>query len=252
MINLDLSLMDVDGIRLKRRKKLLLLSAGPLIAILLISLKLLSPTISNSQLKSSYNSGNYDTALFWSNTLKFINILEPYIAPFNQGNILFKQQQYPSAEIEYILSLSLHPPRSKICLIRVNLSLSIEAQADILLKDKEYDQAILAYDRAKMAIYQDNCANTLGTGESEAAERSKERIIAKQEEAMRLRNDDPENENDPDSSTRPETPRSPNTDQQKELEERQREFQTERQRRGRNDANRNDDWSNRPDQHQPW
>lgn len=230
MLNLDLGLMDIDGIRLKRRRKMLLIAALPMIAVFLIMLKLLSPAIMNSQLKTAYDKENYDAATFWANALQFTNILEPYIAPFNRGNVLFQKKDFSTAEEEYSKSLELGVPEGLVCDVRVNLSLAIEMQADTMVREKEYDKAILAYDRAKATLYLDGCANRHDDGgSSETAKEARERIGKKQEEALRIRNEDI-SEDGKDESGR-ESQRSasrPSDAQQKDLKQAQQEAQAYR------------------------
>ena len=239
MVNLDPALMNVDAIRLVHRKKLFLALALPLTLLLLVGLKLISPAIINNQLKVAYDAQDYDTALFWANALQFTNILEPHIASFNRGNIYFGKQDYSSAETEYRQSLELNPPSDKRCPIRINLSLSIEAQADIFMKNKEYDEAILAYDQAKATLYLDNCAHRSDDkGVSAEAERAKKRISHKQEEALRLRNDDPAEPDEEGQNPTGPSPSRPSETQREELKKLQEEAMTYRSRQNRYNSNR--------------
>lgn len=187
----DLSLMDVDGRRLKRRKKWLLFSLLPIIMVCCVALKLAAPGISTHFLKSAYNSGDYSTAKFWVQISLFANILEPYIAHFNDGTISYMQGEYAAAEGKLDLALRQNPPENRRCEVRVNLSLSIEAQADQQVESKSYDDAIVTYDRAKAVLYGDYCADPVDdSGRSPQAFESRDRIEEKQAEAVRSRNND--------------------------------------------------------------
>jgi hypothetical protein len=50
-------------------------------------------------------------------------------------------------------------PKTRECPVRINLALSIEAQADALASEKRYDQAIIRYDEANAVLHdgEDSC-----------------------------------------------------------------------------------------------
>lgn len=188
MMKFDLSLMDVDAVRLKRRKKWLLFSLVPMIIAFLVALKLISPMVFTQLLKSAYTAHNYDSAVLWGKANIFLNILEPYIAHFNYGDALFIKGEYENAEDQFRQSLAKNPPQDKICDIRVNLARAIEGQADVKIKAKRYDDAIVLYDKAKTVLYGDGCAMpTNDSGKSEEAEDAKKRLSEKKDEANRAR-----------------------------------------------------------------
>lgn len=187
----DLSLMDVDGRRLRRRKRWLLFSLLPMLIVFCVALKLITPSISTHFLKSAYDGGGYEAANFWGQLSLFVNIFEPYIAYYNDGTVSLAQGEFATAEEKFDLALQARPPEERRCVVRVNLSLSIELRADTLAVPKKYDEAIVLYDRAKAVLYGDNCVNPVGgAGKSAEALESRKRIEDKQEKAVRERNDD--------------------------------------------------------------
>lgn len=217
----DLSLMDVDGRRLKRRKKWLLFSLLPLVVALCVTVKLIMPGVATSFLKSAYGGKDYEAARFWSQINLFINVLEPYVAYYNDGTVLYGLAQYEVAEEQFNAALLHGPPESRRCEVRVNLSLSIEAQADAMRVSKEYDEAIVMYDRAKAALYGDNCVDPVkDEGKLPEAIESRRRIDEKVAEVVRLRNDDQleEDTSDPGSQGQDDQPASQS--QKQELQDR--------------------------------
>lgn len=203
-------MMDVDAKRLKRRKKWLLLSIAPITVFLLAAIKLVTPTITTSLLQSMYEEGNYNAAQFWGTVNSFINIIEPYKAHFNNGTVLFRLHRYIDAEKELNQALLRNPPKDVVCEVRVNLALSIEAQADILSEEKKYDESIILYDKARTTLYGDNCASPNDmSGDSGEAEESEKRIEGKKNDTVMARNNDQPEEGEEGNPTEPTEPAEP-------------------------------------------
>jgi hypothetical protein len=107
---------------------------------------------------NSYKNSQYKSATQWLLPLYVANWIEPYKLPFNHGNALFKQGDFQAAEGRYREALERVPEQHE-CTVRINLALSIEAQADVLIANKSYDDAILRYDDTKAVLYdgEDSC-----------------------------------------------------------------------------------------------
>lgn len=106
-------------------------------------------------------------------TLYILNIQEPYIAYYNEGNILYKMGKYEQAVSKYEKSLQKNPPKKRVCDIRVNLSLSILKQIDSSYIENAYDDL----EKAKRNLYNNNCANERdNNGYSREAEKLEEEI----------------------------------------------------------------------------
>ena len=181
----------------KKHPKKWLLPATLCLLVLLVSLKMFSIPILNSLLSISAKTDNYAAAHNFSNAISFLNIFEPYIAPFNRGNIYFYQKDYESAKKSYTESLSLNPPIHRECQIRGNLALSISAQADILSEQKNYSKALISYDQASSTLLEKNCVKNTTDENTEEASLSNlyKNITQKQSETVQLLNDDPVEEN---------------------------------------------------------
>ena len=154
----DLAKLDFEGIRLRKRKKLLLFSSLPVGVVMLITIKMLSLPVLSGIAHMNYGQSQNDSAISWLQPLTWANWMEPYKVYFNQGNAYFKSGKYDQSEGKFRQALE-SVPEAKECDVRINLALSIEQQADRLLSEKKYDAAILKYDDAKAVLYdgEDGC-----------------------------------------------------------------------------------------------
>lgn len=125
---------------------------------------------------SNMNDGNYSDNLV--KVLYILNLEEPYIAHYNDGIRYYKSEDYKNSESKFETALKNNPPEERICLIRINLSLSIVKQAK-----KGEISSYLTLERAKKVLYEDGCANQDDdNGKSEDAEKLEEEIKKLQEQ----------------------------------------------------------------------
>ena len=185
MINLDPALLDQDKIRKEKRKELLKRYSIPFFLLVLIALFFLSTWIYNLVFLISYDGKNFPIADGFTETRFFINILEPYIADYNQGAARLRMGQYEKAEESFTNSLQKSPAKERLCQIYVNLSLSIEFQADTLLQKSNFNKALELYGRAESVLYNNNCAKkgADSSGEDSKAEAAKDRLNKKRGDA---------------------------------------------------------------------
>lgn len=185
MIDLNPALLDQEGIRKKRRKKMLLYAFAPVALLFILSLFFLRPGVFDILFGINYEN-NTDFAIAVGNTQHFANIIEPYLAYYNTGTAYLQARDGKNAEAELTESLKNNPPADKICQVRVNLSYSIEIQADEAAIKQQYDNALVLYSKAEGVLYEDNCAGRKKSQESkdEHAKQAKERISDKRGEAV--------------------------------------------------------------------
>ncbi len=246
---LDLSKLDFDKNRLAKRKKLLLFSLPLVVVALLFSLKFLSIAVCASVSADSFKKGQYAASSDWLNPLLFLNIFEPYKVHHNKGNALYKLGKFEEAEAHYRHALETVPTEGE-CTVRVNLALSLEAQADAKISNKDYDAAVILYDKVKAVINdsQQNCGVQLnkppqndqnGGSETEdekmtkdsakkALERINERIKQKSSEAKKARNGDGDDKGKAEKGGEQQDGNEPSDDQMKKLEEQNAESQKQR------------------------
>ena len=185
MINLDPAIVDQETIRKQRRKKLLTIYAAPVAALLIIAAFFLSTSFFNIIFSIEYGGRSYDLANSFSNTRQFMNVLEPYIAHYDRGVTELQMKQYVKAENSFTEALQNSPREDRLCMIYVNLALSIEYQADQSLAGKNYEQALILYNRAESTLLNNGCAGNNGSkGKDSKADDAKERINDKRSNAI--------------------------------------------------------------------
>lgn len=180
MINLDPSIIDQDSVRKKRRKKLLTIAIAPVVLLFAASLFFMRQGFFDLLFGINFKNESADIAITLSQMQKVGNIVEPYIAYYNAGTAYLKGGDGHLAEVELRESIKNLPPSDKICKVRVNLSYSLEIQADEAKIKKEYDQALVLYNTAEGVLYEDGCANKANQGgKDQSAEKAKQRISKK-------------------------------------------------------------------------
>jgi len=188
----DLEKLNPDKLRLKKRRILFKRFFVATLIIAVISLKLMSLTILTGGAISSLKANNPGQAIQRLFPLKILNIIETYKLYFNKGNALFIKGDYPSAEKNY-REAQKSAPKEFLCQITFNLILSIEAQADKAVEDKDYDKAVDRYEEIVAIVKNTKCGFTLSEKEAEGKmKKSAEEGKEKSDKAKQDRNGDKE------------------------------------------------------------
>lgn len=111
--------------------------------------------VSNERMIHQYNNEVYQI-----NNFDVLGFFQPYIGPYNRGNIYYKLGNYDTAVQEYQKALEKHPSKRKECKIRINLALAMVEKLDfenITLEDR--DEMIRVLDEAIAVLTEKNCAN---------------------------------------------------------------------------------------------
>lgn len=142
-----------------------------LIIFIIIFVKLFFSFSINEIIIWNYNNNIYNTTFV--KTLYIFNFNQPYIAYYNEGNILYKTEKYEEAIKKYNKSLEKNPPQNKVCDIRINLSLSMIKLVD----SSDYNTAFEQLEEAKNNLYNNNCASSVDdSGYSKDAEKLENEI----------------------------------------------------------------------------
>lgn len=191
------------------------------IILLVILIKLVLSFSINEITIWNYNNKIYNTILVKS--LYVFNFNQPYIAYYNDGNILYKKENYNEAINKYNKALSKNPPQKKVCDIRINLSLAMIKN----INSNEYKTVYDELEEAKLNLYNNNCANSVdNNGYSQDAEKLEEEIKELQNQ---LNSDSNTNTNkDPQEQEEPEDSED-YSDIEEELKEIERESNAKRQ-----------------------
>lgn len=197
MLNLDPALLNQDKIRLHRRKRLIVISIVPVVILFIIALFFIRTSIYNIVLSIDQNTKSYSSISAINNFQKVGNMIEPYLAYYNGGTFMLYNassvSDLTSAEAEFRESLKNDPPEQLLCDIYVNLSYSIELQADAEMSEKTYDRALVLYNRAEGLLFENNCASkdsSAEDGKDEKANNAKSRIDDKRRKAVAAANDE--------------------------------------------------------------
>jgi len=185
MINLDPSILDRDKVRREKRRHLLKLCAAPIAIIAIVATFFLSSWGYNLVYLISYSNHNYPIAQSATEMRFLMNVLEPYLADYNQGVALMRMGDFKRAEDSFTRSIEEGPPEDKICQVYENLSLSIEKQADSAKTGGRYSDAIEMYSRAQSILYVTGCAGENDTaGKSQKSDAAEDRIAESKKGAI--------------------------------------------------------------------
>ena len=97
--------------------KRILMGMGAVFAIVL--LLLMANEYGNEHMIDRYQKHHYE-----ENQLAMLGILQPYIAPYNLGNVYYQRGEYEQAVESYQKALAYQPPEGADCMIRINLVLA--------------------------------------------------------------------------------------------------------------------------------
>ncbi|MBR2523843.1 MAG: tetratricopeptide repeat protein, partial [Clostridiales bacterium] len=150
------------------------------VILVLVCGKILLNYFYNEHVINAYEDEDYSIN---DDMLLTMNVQEPYVAHYNNGNILYRQGKYEEAIEEYQNAIDSHIPLYSECPVRINMALSMIAQLDKNYKDDEHRaRSLEILNDARDVLLEDDCANEKGKGHSKRAERLKRDIEAAIEE----------------------------------------------------------------------
>lgn len=113
--------------RLRLRRRLVLWSLPVVLLLALLAAKLALMVALGDQAREAYAAGNITGVETAAARLGFLNVIEPYKAPFARGDASVLAQDYDGARAAFEEALALAPAGSRdACQVRVNLVLSID------------------------------------------------------------------------------------------------------------------------------
>jgi hypothetical protein len=124
----DITKLDFEGNRKRKRKKLIVWSLPVVILIVGVCLWLLFPYVATAQASKLLDS---DTggASNWLNSLNTHAFYERYKLPFNKAIVATKAKQFDAADVFFKEAITLAPDTEK-CFIHVQSVLSSELAGD--------------------------------------------------------------------------------------------------------------------------
>jgi hypothetical protein len=225
----DLALLDTEGIRKRKRKRLLLWSLPCCIVLFVLTLWVGIVLGSSLLGKAAYERGNFTESARYYGQVRFLNVFEKYKMEYNYGTALLGDHKYTDAHTALAHALTLGVPKAEECQVRVNLVLAIAGEADVKVANKKYDEAILLYDQAKSVIDGRDCGLTSASSEHTSSEtrqadeklqEMRQQISDKQNSAKQQRNGDTPTAKT-DATQNAEDASTPSDQQLKNLQERQ-------------------------------
>lgn len=175
---------------------------------------------------------NYESGIYKENKLSTLGFLEPYISPYNEGNLYYQKGNYEEAVKSYETALSRYPSKEQECHIRINLALSMIAPIDSSqLNEQELENAIATLKKAKEILCENNCATEDGNRHNEEAQTLKEdidRFLKELESSQNSNSNNSNQSNKENKNKEKDTPVENKEDIEKQLKEIQQQSNEER------------------------
>lgn len=119
-----------------------------LIVLIIPIIKISTKILINQRFIKNYPDADQEYRL---RLISFINLYEPYIAPYNYGNYLYMKGDYQKAYAKYLEALTHNIPKKRYCSVKINTSLSLYSLAK---EEKDDTKAIKLLEEAKKHLYQ--------------------------------------------------------------------------------------------------
>jgi tetratricopeptide (TPR) repeat protein len=154
--------------RRAQRNRLYLVGVLPSLLLLLVSARLLLVAVDQDEGLTAYSAGQHASARERFERNGVLNPLEPWIAPFNEGDALFRLDDYRGAVASFSAALSVAPAERE-CDVRNNLALSHEALGDRASRRGNLAAALASWQRGRNAIERCLSPETPASEETRAA-----------------------------------------------------------------------------------
>lgn len=145
--------------RRRLRRALMLLGLVPLLATLLLGLKVAIMLQSNQTGRDDFGAGRYDEAAGAFRDSQVVNVLEPWVASYDLGTTLYLQGEYDAARLQLEAARDVAPGDQQ-CRVRVNLALADEALGDGQLADGNLAAAQQSWFYARVELRTKKCTTS--------------------------------------------------------------------------------------------
>jgi hypothetical protein len=208
--------------RARTRRVLYLAGLLPALVVIAFSVKVLLMLHHDGAGEDAWRRGDTATALEQYAANRSLNLLEPWVAPFDEGDAAFALRGYPRARDLFITALRSVPHRQE-CTVRINLALAYEAIGDAAAKRGATDDATAAWQNGITALTDGDCPLHAGLGERQSHDAAtvKQRLEDKQRTSAQ------QGQSTPKSRSQPSRPRE-DQDRLDKLEQRDRRGDQER------------------------
>jgi tetratricopeptide (TPR) repeat protein len=170
----------------RRRRRRRLLALPIVLALLAISIKLVTMSWFSTRGAAAYDDANYERSVTEFDRLEVVNVIDPWRAYFGLGTSRHRQGDLEGAEAAFRRALELAPGR---CDVRFNLVVTIEAEGDRLtggqqreVEESERQDGLARYrvalDIADAGLCPTSTTGDAGTRLDEARERLRAKLGA--------------------------------------------------------------------------
>ncbi len=177
-------------------KKKIIIAAFTLVGLILS--KFAFTFVYNEWVISKYEEKDYSENF---SLLEMLNITEPYIVFYNNGNVQYQLKNYEEAIRYYEEALEKDPPEGKECPVRINLAL---AKLGLLGNDcfsrENIDDTIELLEECLEILSEEECATDDGDGHDNRAQRLYDEIKELLEQAQQEKQKQEESSESSDSS----------------------------------------------------
>ena len=137
--------------RVRLRRRLMMLSVAPSLAVVLIAAKLISVVVVGQSAQRDYDAGATGALRQDVSLLEILDVVQPDITRFAAGTLAVLDDQLPAADAQFSDALTDAPPQ-RACALRVNLELVRERQGDVAAWEGRLDDARERYGSALAVI----------------------------------------------------------------------------------------------------
>lgn len=149
--------------RMRVRRILHLAGLVPLLATLAFSGKVFMMLHHDGAGEDAWIRGDGPTALEQYSANRSLNLLEPWIAPFDEGDAAFLLHDYAQARDLFVIALTT-VPHPQECTVRINLALSYEAIGDAASSRGALDEATADWQHGITTLAEGDCPLHAGQG----------------------------------------------------------------------------------------
>lgn len=161
--------MTGPDVRRVGRRRLLLWAAPLAVLLLLFAGKVAVMQWSNAAGRAAYEGKDFGGAAEAFGRNGTLNLLERWVAPFNEGDALFGRQDHAGAVDRFGRALET-VPHAHECTVRINLATVHEAVGDAAREAGDTDAAKTAYEQARTVLADGRCPTDAGQGAEQSAE----------------------------------------------------------------------------------
>lgn len=179
-------------------KKLFIVAIATLVILLIIAIKLVSTYAINELFIINYNNADYSESII--KPLYWFNFIEPCNVYYNNGNVLYKTNDFNGAIEKYKKALELFPGDKKECKIRINLCLAMLKKINFNdIQEDNIEKILKDLGDAKEVLLEHGCANRNdNSGHNKDAIQLKKEIEEMENKLKELKQDGEEESKDND------------------------------------------------------